>query len=200
MTWRQNYWSGAVVKIFPSYLRIHCARLISMKVNAAFSSLCKWSLTPVNDVVSVKANTVVRYFWASLSAWGTTKSSAFWLVFKKIYCSAVRKAPRAFKNVPCSVGQARLNGAFCDYGEKQKMSYLEEVHKAGVRNIEMESLCFAAMCRRAGIAAAVVCVSLVNRLNGDQLHLTPQEHEEYQLRPMKLIIFYIIERLLNKRQ
>ena len=99
-----------------------------------------------------------------------------------------------------ATGQARLDGAFCDYEEKHKMSYLQEIHKSGVRNIEMESSCFAAMCRRAGIAAAVVCVILVNRLQGDQVHLEPQDHEEYQIRPMKLIITYIIKQLLKNRQ
>ena len=78
------------------------------------------------------------------------------------------------------------------------MSYLHEIHKSGVCNIEMESLCFAAMCRRAGIAAAVVCVTLVNRLQGDQVHLESKDHEEYQIRPMKLIMSYIIKRLSEK--
>jgi uridine phosphorylase len=75
------------------------------------------------------------------------------------------------------------------------MSYLHKVHKSGVCNIEMESSCFAAMCKRAGIAAAVVCVTLVNRLQGDQVHLEPKDHEEYQIRPMKLIMSHIIKKL-----
>jgi uridine phosphorylase len=101
---------------------------------------------------------------------------------------------------PCCTGQARLNGAFCDYEEKDKMSHLHEVHKSGVCNIEMESSCFAAMCKRAGIAAAVVCVTLVNRLQGDQVHLKPEDHEDFQIRPMKLIITYIIKQLLNRQK
>ena len=61
----------------------------------------------------------------------------------------------------------------------------------------MESSCFAAMCKRAGIAAAVVCVALVNRLQGDQLNISEEEHENYQIRPMQLIITYIIKQLLK---
>ena len=80
------------------------------------------------------------------------------------------------------------------------MSYLHEVHKSGVRNIEMESLCFAAMCNRAGIAAAVVCVALVNRLRGDQVNLSPEDHDDYQIRPIKLIVTFIIRQLLKNRQ
>ncbi|XP_051577282.1 uridine phosphorylase 1-like isoform X3 [Myxocyprinus asiaticus] len=44
-------------------------------------------------------------------------------------------------------GQARLDGAFCSYTEEDKQSYLAEAYAAGVRNIEMESSVFAAMCK-----------------------------------------------------
>jgi len=49
------------------------------------------------------------------------------------------------------VGQGRLDGAFCDYSEAEKMSFLQEAYDHGVRNIEMESVCFAAFCRRANV-------------------------------------------------
>lgn len=35
--------------------------------------------------------------------------------------------------------------------------------------MEMESLAFAALTHHAGIRAAVICVTLLNRLNGDQV-------------------------------
>ena len=44
-----------------------------------------------------------------------------------------------------------MDGAFCDYGEKEKIQFLNDCHAAGVLNIEMESLCFAAMCHHAGL-------------------------------------------------
>lgn len=44
-------------------------------------------------------------------------------------------------------GQARLDGAFCSYSEEDKQRYLAEAYAAGVRNIEMESSVFAAMCK-----------------------------------------------------
>ena len=66
-------------------------------------------------------------------------------------------------------GQGRLDGAFCEYKMENKMNYLRELNKAGVRNIEMESSPFAALTHRAGIRAAVICVTLLNRLNGDQV-------------------------------
>lgn len=67
------------------------------------------------------------------------------------------------------LGQGRLDGAFCDFTENDKMEYLEGIHKAGVVNIEMESLAFAALTHHAGIKAAVICVTLLDRLKGDQV-------------------------------
>lgn len=49
------------------------------------------------------------------------------------------------------------------------MEYLESIHKSGVVNIEMESLAFAALTHHAGIKAAVICVTLLDRLKGDQV-------------------------------
>ena len=49
------------------------------------------------------------------------------------------------------------------------MDYLKEIHKAGVKNIEMESLSFAALTHHAGVKSAVVCVTIVDRLKGDQV-------------------------------
>ncbi|XP_073516078.1 uridine phosphorylase 1-like isoform X8 [Phyllobates terribilis] len=66
-------------------------------------------------------------------------------------------------------GQARLDGAICSYTEEEKMQYLKAAYEAGIRNIEMESSVFAAMCNISGLRAAVVCVTLLNRLDGDQI-------------------------------
>ena len=49
------------------------------------------------------------------------------------------------------------------------MTFLKEIHGAGIINIEMESLCVAAICHHAGIRAAVICVTLLDRLKGDQV-------------------------------
>ena len=70
-------------------------------------------------------------------------------------------------------GQGRLDGAFCDYTADDKMAYLRQLNTAGVKNIEMESEAFAALTHRAGIRAAVICVALLNRLNGDQVTESP---------------------------
>lgn len=68
------------------------------------------------------------------------------------------------------IGQGRLDGAFCDFTETDKMNYLNKLHDFGVVNIEMESTIFAALTHHAGIRAAVVCVTLLDRLKGDQVY------------------------------
>lgn len=69
------------------------------------------------------------------------------------------------------LAQGRLDGAFCDYSEDDKMEYLNKLHKAGVVNIEMEATAFAALTHHAGIRSAVVCVTFLDRLKGDQVNI-----------------------------
>ncbi|KAG7242081.1 hypothetical protein INR49_024127 [Caranx melampygus] len=88
-------------------------------------------------------------------------------------------------------GQARLDGAFCYYTEKDKQDYLRKVSEAGIRNIEMESTVFAAMSKLSGLRAAVVCVTLLDRLQGDQLTSSHEVFVSYQERPQKLVGHYI---------
>lgn len=66
-------------------------------------------------------------------------------------------------------GQGRLDGAFCEYSENDKMEYLNKLYEAGIRNIEMESVLLAAFTHHAGIQSAIVCVTLLDRLKGDQV-------------------------------
>ncbi|KAG1668704.1 Uridine phosphorylase 2 [Nymphon striatum] len=57
-------------------------------------------------------------------------------------------------------GQGRLDGAFCNYTEKDKMDFLHKISEDGVINMEMESLAFAAMCSYAGIKGMVLLFCL----------------------------------------
>lgn len=66
-------------------------------------------------------------------------------------------------------GQGRLDGAFCYHSEDDKQNYLKELHQAGIRNIEMEATCFSAITHLAGIRAAIVCVTFLDRFKGDQV-------------------------------
>uniref|UniRef100_A0A667ZIA0 Uridine phosphorylase 1 n=1 Tax=Myripristis murdjan TaxID=586833 RepID=A0A667ZIA0_9TELE len=92
-------------------------------------------------------------------------------------------------------GQARLDGAFCCFSERDKQEYLARAYEAGVRNIEMEALVLAAMCKLGGLQAAVVCVTLLDRLQGDQLSGSHELLESFQQRPQRLVGLFIRKRL-----
>ena len=99
----------------------------------------------------------------------------------------------------CFSGQGRLDGAFCDYTLDDKLQYLREAYDKGVRNIEMECTTFAAMCKRANVPAAVTCVTLLDRLQGDQVILSHEQHEDFQFRPQKLFVNYLKKLLASKK-
>ena len=63
-----------------------------------------------------------------------------------------------------------MDGAICDYSEEDKMRFLKKVSEMGIVNMEMEALVFAALTHKAGIRSAVLCVTLLDRLCGDQVH------------------------------
>nr|XP_004651918.3 uridine phosphorylase 2 [Jaculus jaculus] len=92
-------------------------------------------------------------------------------------------------------GQGRLDGALCTFSREKKLDYLKRAYKAGVRNIEMESTVFAAMCGLCGLKAAVVCVTLLDRLDSDQINLSHDVLVEYQQRPQLLIAKFIRKQL-----
>ncbi|NXC19008.1 UPP2 phosphorylase, partial [Corythaeola cristata] len=48
-------------------------------------------------------------------------------------------------------GQGRLDGALCSFSSEKKLEYLTRAYDAGVRNIEMESTAFAALCGLCGL-------------------------------------------------
>ena len=66
-------------------------------------------------------------------------------------------------------GQGRLDGAFCDYEEQDKLEFLKKAQEAGVINIEMESLYFGSFTQKLGVRAATICSCILNRLSGDQI-------------------------------
>jgi uridine phosphorylase len=88
-------------------------------------------------------------------------------------------------------GQGRLDGAMCDYAEADKMEFLGRAHDMGVRNIEMEATVFSSFTRQLGIRAAVCCVTLLNRLEGDQMQVPMEMVHQFDERPGDLILNYI---------
>ncbi|MBF0105738.1 MAG: uridine phosphorylase [Deltaproteobacteria bacterium] len=92
--------------------------------------------------------------------------------------------------------QSRLDGVLDPgFTEADKMAFLNKAYMMGVRNFEMESSQFAAFCNRAGIKAAVVCVTLLNRLNGDQITASPKTLSGYSDNSQTVAVNYIRSRL-----
>lgn len=89
-------------------------------------------------------------------------------------------------------GQARLDGAICDYDEDAKMAFLRAANEAGVVNIEMESLQFAAFAGRMGVQACCIAVTFLDRLQGDQLTSDLRLLKEWESRPMRVVQQYIL--------
>lgn len=92
-------------------------------------------------------------------------------------------------------GQGRTDGALCSYSESEKNAYLQELKEKGVTNIEMEATIIGSMCNAMGVPGGIVCVTLVDRLKGDQVELTPEMYQEYQMRPQTLVANYILKSL-----
>ena len=92
-------------------------------------------------------------------------------------------------------GQGRLDGAVCEHTEEGKMAFLRRAYATGVVNIEMESAAMATLCEKAGYQCAVVCVTLLDRLNGDQVSISPEVYRDYSMRPQSLVAKFIKSRL-----
>ncbi|XP_076858693.1 uridine phosphorylase 2 isoform X2 [Brachyhypopomus gauderio] len=117
-----------------------------------------------------------------------------------LHCSTeLSDFPTVIGNTMCThdfyEGQGRLDGALCSFSTEEKLEYLRNAHEAGVRNIEMESTVFAAMCRVCNLKAAVICVTLLNRFEGDQISTPHDVLVEYQQRPQVLVAHFIKKQL-----
>ncbi len=89
------------------------------------------------------------------------------------------------------LGQARTDGAFCDISEDERLQYLKEINSQGVDNVEMEATAIASLCHKAGYKCAIVCVTLLDRLKGDQVEISPETYKMYVSRPIDLVARYI---------
>jgi len=87
--------------------------------------------------------------------------------------------------------QGRLDGAICWYTKEEKMEFLQKAYDIGVRNIEMESLGFAAFCNHLNIKGAVICVALVNRLLSDQVEAPSHVLHDWEERPVNILVAYL---------
>jgi uridine phosphorylase len=90
-------------------------------------------------------------------------------------------------------GQGRLDGALAPlYTDIEKYNYLKRAFNLNVRNIEMESTAFAAFCKRANIPSAIICVTLINRLNGDQINSTKEDIKRFTDNLIDFVVGFVI--------
>lgn len=92
-------------------------------------------------------------------------------------------------------GQARLDGAICDYTLADKMAFLQRLKESGVYNIEMEAGVFSSFTHHLGIRGAICCVTLLDRLAGDQVLTSPEELADFDTRPGRLLRKFIKEKV-----
>ena len=89
------------------------------------------------------------------------------------------------------VGQGRADGAICEHNEQQKMDHLQQLKDKGIVNIEMECTAISSLCHLTNVKCAVVCVTLLDRLNGDQVVVSPEDYKAWSLRPQHLVAKFI---------
>ena len=97
-------------------------------------------------------------------------------------------------------GQARLDGALCEYTLDDQKNFLTQLHGLGVRNIEMESPCMAAFCKRLNIPCLIICCALLNRLEGDQITSTPEQLASFSFNAQEVVLRFLEYKLLHEKK
>ena len=92
-----------------------------------------------------------------------------------------------------------MDGAVCDFTEQDRVDYLKTLQQAGVVNIEMECTVLASLCSKTGVKGAICCVSLVDRLQGDQVAISTETYKKYQDRPRTLLLKFLRKRLQKEK-
>lgn len=92
-------------------------------------------------------------------------------------------------------GQGRIDGALCEYSNEDRLDFLKKLKEAGVTNIEMEATAIGSLCSKAGVAGAIVCVALLDRLHGDQVDIAPDDYAEYQRRLQMFVANFIVKKM-----
>jgi uridine phosphorylase len=93
--------------------------------------------------------------------------------------------------------QFRLDGAICLETVDSKMAWLKWLHENGVSNIEMEGAMLAAYMNHWGFSKfAMICCTLLNRLDGDQVTSTPEQLHKYSEDSGRVLFNYLKATLL----
>jgi uridine phosphorylase len=88
--------------------------------------------------------------------------------------------------------QLRLDGAICLETPESKMAWLEALDASGVHNIEMEGAMFAGYLNYWGFPRfAMICTTILNRLEGDQVNRTTDELDQFSERSGDVLFNYL---------
>ena len=94
--------------------------------------------------------------------------------------------------------QFRLDGAVCLETPETKMDWLRWLHESGVANIEMEGAMIAGYLNHWGFPSfAMICCTLLNRLEGDQVTATPEQLHKFSEDSGVALFNYLAASLLN---
>ena len=78
------------------------------------------------------------------------------------------------------------------YKLEDKMAFLNDLHdNYGIRNIEMEAHILSAFTYRAKVKCSIVCVTLLNRLMGDQVTTPKEILVQFEGRPLTLVSEFV---------
>lgn len=131
-------------------------------------------------------------------------SGEYWFdgTFPRSVADAIEAASRG-SGIPIELGrtvagneffleQFRLDGAICMETPESKMAWLEWINAEGVRNIEMEGAMLAGYLNHWGFPSfAMICTTLLNRLEGDQVTASHDELDSYSERSGDVLFNYL---------
>jgi len=90
------------------------------------------------------------------------------------------------------LGQGRFDGAIAPkYDLEFRSKYFKQIQALGIRNFEMESTGLAAFCNQVQIPATMLAVTLLNRLQGDQVTASTEQLAEFSDRSQLVAINYL---------
>ncbi|MES1910370.1 MAG: hypothetical protein MHM6MM_002977 [Cercozoa sp. M6MM] len=92
-------------------------------------------------------------------------------------------------------GQGRLDGAIADHGAEKRLEWLRSLKEHGVNTIEMEGLQLAAFGHHLNIPTGMVCVALLNRLDGDQVLAPHHDIVQWTGHARRVILEFIAQRV-----
>lgn len=96
--------------------------------------------------------------------------------------------------------QFRLDGAICFETPETRTAWLQRLYNNGVRNIEMEGAMLAGYLNHWGFSSfAMICTTLLDRLQGDQVKSTPEELQVFSEKAEAVLFNYLQSSLLEQR-